>query len=323
MLIFFLSNTLGKILAKRIFVRNYDFILVSYNDYQDTNYIHAILANFLKKIKTIKAVKETRLKRRYLELISLKNSNTIIYNTINSKKFFCKKYPEISDINSLIGLDEDWRPTALHNLVDRIKKNTTKHSSLTGETHFVILSGRVFSDANNQRSGARLYYIPLIKELIKIGIVHLHTFKIIPNSEGKNEYDEMREKNPKRFFIEESLNFDDNLFNSYSILAKYDLGILHANENTHEVSQFDAINIPNRLYEYLLLGIVPVVNDSHVNGINEFLCPSEYIKLSEIFSSKKSKIIELIKSKRLNWKKTFNNYIVEVVNAGIKKNDVL
>ena len=44
--------------------------------------------------------------------------------------------------------------------------------------------------------------------------------------------------------------------------------------------------------------------------------------LCEIFSSKKSKIIELIKSKRLDWKKTFNNYIVEVVNIGIKKNDM-
>jgi len=41
--------------------------------------------------------------------------------------------------------------------------------------------------------------------------------------------------------------------------------------------------------------------------------------LNEIFSSKKTKIAALIKSKRLNWKKTFKNYIVEAVNEGMKK----
>lgn len=255
-----------------------EFVYSSYNDYDRSDHLTVVLLPFIKNKILVRAVKETRKNFRYPEIQSLNKSNAIIFNSRFNLEFFNNKYSvDLSKKEIYFDLDEDWRGK---NYVSNVRKDE-KYSLKSNNKHFVILSGRVFSELGNIRSGARQYYIKLIESIISKGYcIDLYTAEIIPTSKGLNLYHELEVKSRGLFKIKGILDFKNHPSDSYTILSKYDFGILHNYESGQNVSYFDKFNIPNRFYEYLIAGVIPVVKagDSLVveSLINEKRCGIVY-----------------------------------------------
>ena len=170
-----------------------------------------------------------------------------------------KKYGEsfFEGKEILIDLDEDVLGKKYINGINR----QSKLSCSDGRKHLVILAGRVMSDNSDIRSGSRLYYIPLIKKFLQAGMaVHLHTLRIILDKDGINQYEVLKKAFPNLFFIEKPLDFSgDNWKDSYSVLSRYDYGIMHNYLEGTSNSEFDKFNIPHRYYEYLLSHVIPIL----------------------------------------------------------------
>lgn len=231
-----------------------DCIHSSYNDFDESNLFTVILPE---KHDITRAQKESRIENDNLEYFCMQKSNRIILNDIECKKFFENKYGKNFFVNKdvWVDLDEDVRYSRLNNIIEF----DSKLSSVDGKIHAVILAGRVLSDVDELRSGGRLYYINIIEDLLNTGfVVHLHTKMIIPNKDGRNLYVELAQRD-SNFIIERPLDFECDSKNSYKILSRYDIGILHAYNLTHNVIFFDKVNIPHRYYEYQLAHVCPIV----------------------------------------------------------------
>lgn len=229
----------------------------SYNDYDRSDHLTVILFPFLRNKKIVRAIKESRPDFRYPELFCLSHCNTIILNSIHNLDFFKYKYKiDFSKKKILFDLDEDWRSFVFSEKI----KFPEKFSVKTKSKHFVILSGRVFSELGNVRSGARQYYIKLIKEIIKLGQrVDLYTGEVVLTSTGIDLYNELERTSGGLFSVKGLLDFKNNPMAAYNTLSKYDFGILHNFESDQKVSYFDKFNIPNRFYEYQISGVLPIV----------------------------------------------------------------
>ena len=246
-----LIRFLNRKLIQQIRNKKYDFVHSSYNDFDES----AFLTVLLKPGRYTRSQKETRLYYTYFEEETFKNAYRIVLNDPMNLDFFKKKYSDDIFKNKTIiyGLDEDVRTKRLLNKL----KYDTKLSEKDGKIHAVILAGRVLSNPTDSRSGGRLYYVNLIKDLLNEGIVvHLHTANIIPFN-GTNPYQDLA-KEYTNFHIENKLDFTDDYENAYKILSRYDIGICHAHLPNTEVTEFDRINIPHRYYEYHLAHVVPV-----------------------------------------------------------------
>jgi hypothetical protein len=241
---------------------NFDEVHSSYNDFDESNLLTVILK--LQQPIT-RAQKETRAHYNHLERCCLMKAERIILNSSENVLFFQNKYRNVFlNKNIIIDLDEDVKSETI---IENVKL-LPKYSDADKKIHAVILSGRIFSDAKDVRSGGRLYYVPLIRALIQMDfIVHLHTRHIIPTNNGYNPYIEIEKMG--RFHIEDPLDFDNNPGESYSILSRYDIGILHAFISGTDVIKFDKVNIPFRYYDYQLAHVVPILK----KGTNTVLEP--------------------------------------------------
>lgn len=251
-MVFFLKMINLK-LIKKISSLCVDYIHSSYNDFDESNLLTLLLPH---KLKITRAQKETRVTENNLEYLCLKRCDRIILNDIECKYFFENKYGcnFFNDKKVLLNYDEDVRYSKLESMI----KLNHKLSDIDHKIHAVILAGRVLSDKNDKRSGGRLYYIDVIKGLLEAGfVVHLHTKNILPYKDY-NPYLELTEENSD-FIIEKPLDFEVNAVESYGILSRYDIGILHAYIDGHAVSIFDKVNLPNRYFEYMLAHVCPIV----------------------------------------------------------------
>ncbi len=229
----------------------FDAIHSSYNDFDESAFLTVI---FGFKNRLTRAQKETRPCYSFLERKCFKQADLIVLNDKVNAAFYEKKYRDIfSGKKLLFGLDEDVRRKGLRTAI----RYSPKYSEQDGRIHAVILAGRVLSDSNDARSGGRLYYIPIIKELLEAGIVvHLHAGHIVEH-DGRNLYKKISDCN-EDFIIEQSLDFVNHRMDAYFTLSKYDIGILHAHMEGAQVTKFDKVNIPHRYYEYELAHVVPV-----------------------------------------------------------------
>ena len=243
----------------------FDYVYSSYNDYDKSDHLTVLLYPFIKKKFIVRSVKETRNYYRFSELFCFNKAHLIVFNSIHHQKFFESKYSQ--NFNpSIINIDEDYRPKKYYkNFISR-----EKFSANSENIHIVILSGRVFSDITNIRSGARQYYIDLIKECVQIGYhVDLFTGEIRNDTNGVNQYAELEKTSNGLFSIKGSLDLRNDPNESYSILSSYDFGILHNYIEGADVSKFDNVNIPNRIYEYLISNVIPIVPKGHSIVIEE------------------------------------------------------
>lgn len=238
----------------------YDEVLVSYNDFDGSAFVFLLVHNALNKgVRITRSYKETRPGYDYLEKMSFKLADRIILNSEDNKKFFKAKYGEkiFECKNVIVGLDEDCPSTHIKNKI----KYFDKLSSIDNKKHIVILAGRVFSDSRDERSGSRLFYIDLINEFLEHGfIVHLHTRKIYPDDNGEDQYAVLQKKNKGYFHIENPLDLQgDDWEKAYSLLSRYDYGIIHNFIEGTSNSEFDKYNIAHRYYDYLLAHVIPVI----------------------------------------------------------------
>jgi hypothetical protein len=250
---------------------HFDAIHSSYNDFDESN----LLTLLLRVNQPItRAQKETRAYYNHLEKRCFEKSERIILNSSENVLFFQEKYHNIFlEKKIIIDRDEDVKSEeTIRNI-----KLLPKYSDADKKIHAVILTAKVYSDASNIRGGGRVYYIPLIKTLIQAKIiVHLHTKTVVTTKDGYNPYVEIEKTD--QFYIEKPLDFENNPDESYSILSRYDIGILHAFIPDTDVIKFDKVNIPGRYYEYQLAHVVPIIKKgqnsvvepyflSHNNGI--------------------------------------------------------
>ena len=242
---------------KAISQYEYHEVYVSYSDFDYSSFLLCLIRPYLKKgVRITRAYKETRNTYDYLEYKSFIVSDRIVLNDIGNKLFFEQKFKKKGLFDNKIivfDVDEDWRESSLPNKISF----KSKKSLQDGKRHAVILAGRVLSNPDDKRSGSRLYYVDLIKELLKAGVVvHLQAKRIVPYN-GYNPYLELQ-KESKDFFIENTIDFSKNELLSYSILSEYDFGILHAHCTKQSSYLFDRVNIPHRYYAYHLAHVVPI-----------------------------------------------------------------
>jgi hypothetical protein len=289
---------------------SFDFVHCSYSDWDDSGILSLVAKNSLKGKYVTRAYKEMRPGFNYDEIYSIKISDRIVLNDIENRNFLENKYGKdlFKGKEILTGVDEDYRrTTSILNVV-----HMKKLSDEDGKIHAVILSGRVFSDSRNMRSGSRLYYIPIIKELINCGIiVHLDALKIIPDVNGINQYEKLANEYPGRFIVESPTNFSLNPIKAYSVLSKYDYGILHNFIEGSNESSFDKVNIPNRFYEYQIAHVVPVIKEGQT------------VVLEKMFKEKNCGVIyqnveDLMKKQCVSFfKPTFKDYIGQLYNEKV------
>ena len=284
----------------------FDAVHSSYNDFD-----HSDLLTIILNVKNYtRAQKETRIKYNFCEKLAFLRAQRLVLNSQLNKELFISKYGNIfKDKTVLYNLDEDVRGKDMCNIA-----LSNKLSSVDKRIHAVILAGRVLSTPHDKRSGGRLYYIPLIEKLLSNNIiVHLHTNTIIEYN-GYNPYIELSQKNPN-LIIEKKLDFIQESTTAYKVLSRYDIGILHAHIQGHEVTEFDRINIPHRYYEYHLAHVIPV----DIIGQNRLI--DEKAKENKAIVVKEFSELSLDKISKIKWETpTFSQYIYELYGNLYSKN---
>lgn len=246
-------------LIKEIEAFDYDEVHVSYNDFDESGMLEIMLHPIIASKRITRAYKETRVKADPVELRSFELADRIVLNTESNIEFFEQKYGDgcFREKDIVTGLDEDY----LSRNILSLPLASKKLSEADGRGHVVILTGRAASDQYDERGGARIYYVPLIDKLLAHGFaVHLHAMEILKDRNGNNQYLRLKEVYPDTFFIEDPLDFsEDNAERAYTLLSRYDYGVLHNFIEGTSVSEFDKYNIPHRFYKYTAANVIPLL----------------------------------------------------------------
>lgn len=235
---------------------DYDQVLVSYSDLDHSSLLFYLIKPYLKKgVKVTRSYKETRDNFDFLEKKSFALADRTVLNSVYNKAYIEKKYPHVFDGKEMLfDLDEDFRKDGTEKTIKYAQKLSVKDKKI----HAVLLAGRILSDPNDVRSGSRLYYVDLINKMLNCGIViHLYTRAITPCEDGSNPYLELAKEN-KNFVIEGPLDISKDPGAAYSLLSRYDIGILHAHYGTGSSYYFDKVNLPHRYFAYQLAHVAPV-----------------------------------------------------------------
>jgi len=285
------------------YFKNIDFVFIGDNDSDGSNYLTIYLRKILNiNIPIIRSYKETRFIYNWEEKQMLLLSNKLILPHSGYINFFKDLY-KIS-LNTVSFADLDWRYSKLISYIK--SKNIQKLSSIDKRPHVCILTGRVNWDPSEARSGKRYFYLPLIKELVSRGIVvHLHTFRIIkkidePIESKNNPYNKLAESS-KYFYIESPLNLN-NRIDDYFILKRYDAGILHNSTSDcfSSIEKFQQINIPNRLYEYQMTDVVPIIQKNTLKATEKLIQETNYGIIYNNYDELNVKLRELQKENLQN-----------------------
>lgn len=266
----------SKIYNFRNFKDNYDFVWIGDNDFDGSNSMVKKAKGFF-KIPVYRSYKETRFRESKAEKDMLVYSDKLIFPHEEYLNFFSELY-QLDLSNKTYFADLDWRYSKT---VEWVKNLEVKKLSYFDNTpHVCILTGVAFWDPSEKRSGNRYYFIDIINDLIKIGAkVHLHTFKIIKNREskqidGSNPYLELAKTG--KLIIEKPLNLYAGS-KDYSILKRYDVGILHPKiyeelkQTNYPLYKFQQINIPNRFYEYEIADVVPLLEKNSAYHMEQLI----------------------------------------------------
>lgn len=266
----------SKIYNFRNFKDNYDFVWIGDNDFDGSNSLIKKAKNFF-NIPVYRSYKETRFREKKSEKDMLVYSDKLIFPHEEYLNFFSELY-QLDLSTKAYFADLDWRYSKTVEWVKNLE--VKKLSYFDHVPHVCILTGVAFWDPSEKRSGNRYYFIDIINDLIKIGAkVHLHTFKIIKNREskqidGSNPYLELAKTG--KLIIEKPLNLYAGS-KDYSILKRYDVGILHPKiyeelkQTNYPLYKFQQINIPNRFYEYEIADVVPLLEKNSAYHMEQLI----------------------------------------------------
>lgn len=277
---------------------NPDFIWSGSHNFDNSN----LLTWFISKktsVKIVRSYKETNGSFMLDEKKALEVSQVNIFPSESYTNYFINLYPKInfSSKNIFYG-DEDWRFSGLINYLSQ--EDVKKHSSVDNIPHIVILTGRATFGENDSFTNNRYNYLNLINELINEGVhVHLHCAFFYNSDHNKvdrsinNPY-YMIQKNNSFFHIEGKINLE-NSFENYKILKKYDAGILHNYNSSDKISIFSKINIPNRLYEYQMCNVRPILIYNTMEEVEKIISNTNFGFLGNNYAEICSKMKGFVK----------------------------
>jgi hypothetical protein len=296
------------------------------NNFDNSN----ILTWFVSKkcnLTIVRSYKETNGIFMLDELKSLKASKGLIFPNFSTYNHFKLLYKQI-DFNSkkIIFADEDYRYSGLISTIRNYDLVNQKYSKKNSEPHIVILTGRATFGEKDSFTNNRYNYLNLIHEFIKNKVhMHLHYGFIFDSQKSKiinhdnNPYFELAAKN-RYFHLEKKLNLETSI-DDYLVLNKYDAGILHNYDPKDQISIFSNFNIPNRLFEYQIANVKPIIIKDTMKDVENILIESNfgiigssYIDVSKQLYENVDKI-DLIEERFLYSYKKFTDAFFQVLKS--------
>lgn len=238
-----------------------DKVWIGENDYDGHNLLHCCIEKLLIKNFVVKNYKETRFRRDYFERKSFDLSDALIFPHNYYRDFFQRLYGSaIFEKKEIYYSDQDQRSRYHYELVKNLA--TTKHSFSDGKIHVAIVVGQVANEACD-RSGNRYVIYNTILDLLNNGfIVHLFVKSIIKSRSdplvlSQSDYHDLQRDNENFIMSFEPMTLGSTI---YKEIVKCDFGYLHDDVDKINVPlfEFQKINIPNRYYEYLVAGLIPI-----------------------------------------------------------------
>jgi len=293
------------------------------NDFDGSNILLHIFDNvFHHEPKYVRSYKETRYSRKWEEEYMLRNADSLIFPHNGYIDFFYELYG-ITPRNTYFA-DLDWRYSKLIDYVKFMDGGNDKLSKDDCRPHVCILTGRALSDVSENRSGYRYYYLPIIEELVKRGVVvHLHALRIVPDKHGIDSYRELS-KRTELLRIEKPLKLVPGE-NGYSTLKRYDAGLLHPTVPNEKLDlyKFQCLNIPNRFYEYEIADVVPLIEKGSLPSLEKICKDKDFGIIYGSYDELGEKLNDLIKG-NLNNKlrrediadfSDFRNVLIDAINS--------
>ena len=296
---FYTDFLVSKIYNFKDFKDNYNFVWIGDNGFDGSNSLVKKAKNFF-KIPIYRSYKELCYRKSRLEKDMLVYSDKLILPHEQYLNVFSELY-QLDLSGKAYFADLDWRYSKT---VEWVKNLEVKKLSYFDNTpHVCILTGRAIWDPSDKLTGNRTYFIDIINDLIKIGaMVHLHAFNIVKNNRSKT----VDENNPYldlaktgKLIIEPPLNLYAGS-KDYSILKRYDAGILHSKlydelkQTNYLLYKFQQINIPNRFYEYEIADVVPLVEKDSAYYMEQLINQKGFGIVYSDLEDLKNKLWELL-----------------------------
>lgn len=270
-----------------------DVIWIGDNVVDDSNTMFVVVKKTIANLlPIIRSYKETNFKKKWDEFFTIKNADYLIVPHSGYRDFFNRLYG--IDLKNTAFADLDWRYSKLIDYVMKLKVQKLSQNDHTA--HVCILTNVAHCDGKIRNN-----FLPLIKELIHRDMkVHLHAYRIIPSRKYGNLYEQLAKKS-NRFYIEPPIDLSGNPQN-YQILKRYDAGILHLNilDSIDPLAQFQQINIPNKLYEYQMAGVVPILESNSLPAAEKIIHETQFGIVYNNYDELRDRLYDLIKGNMNN-----------------------
>lgn len=245
--------------------------------------------------------KEHRCSFRIDEGLALDMASTLILPTESSMLELNKVYDLDLSVKTKYA-DEDWRSASIGQYVKSAK--VSKYSSVDSCPHVIILTRYAeYGNSIDPRRGSRINFLRIIQTFASNGVkVHLKSMCICENIGGichhnSTPYHKLATDFPEHVFIEDPIKL--NLDSDYLELAKFDYGILHNYEEGELTNAFSRINIPNRLYEYFVSDVRPIVLENTLEEVENIIRDIEFGLIVKNYKEAADKMKEQVTHKRV------------------------
>ncbi|MGF1721718.1 hypothetical protein L4D20_16945 [Vibrio kyushuensis] len=262
--------TTSQIYRKVLTESKYDFVWSGNNDSDGVNYSVWALS-IVSPINIVHSYQEHRCSYRVDEKVAICAAHHLILPSERNLQSFNTTYNVDLQYKTSFG-NEDWRSQYLMNKISKIAA-VNHHSS--NEPSVIILARFATYGRNGSRRGSRINYVDVMEELASRGIhVHLNCLKIVDdidtmNYQEGNPYDCLKDKYPTFIHIDSALDLND--FNSYGSLKGYTAGLLHNYVEDEDINAFSEMNVPNRLFEYLISDVPSVLKLSTLKDAEDLI----------------------------------------------------
>ncbi len=254
-----------------------DLIWTGSNDFDGSNFLTWWISEHVRELPLVRSYKEHRCTFVLDEMMALRTADALILPTRRNLRALEAVYKCELEGKTLFA-DEDWRYSELVKYVRTLR--VKKLSETDGEPHVVILTGVATYGAADSRRNSRYNYLPIIRTLVAHKVhVHLHAKRILESTDRPvvstdNPYAKLASQSGF-FHIEPPLELDPS-WDGYAILKRYDAGILHNYVEGEPITAFTQMNIPNRLYEYLIADVLPIVIRGTMLDVQEMVESTGY-----------------------------------------------
>jgi len=277
---------------------DYDFTWSGNNDSDGINVLLWWFRLHCPDMPIVHSYQEHRCCYRLDEKMAIESADFLILPSERNMREFERLYSV--DLSGRVAFaNEDWRFTGLQEYVASLDVN--KLSEIDGEPHVIILSRfAAYAGGIDRRRGSRINYIDIIRNFVEKGVhVHLNVLEIVKSIEEKicekeNPYFELAKEFPNHFHIDKALDLDD--WGAYRELKSYDAGVLHNFVPGENVSLFSSMNVPNRLFEYVMCNVNPILLTGQMQDAEDLLKSLNFGIIERDYDSIASALVESVNS---------------------------